>query len=159
MSKQKIPVTPAIRWLKAKGVEFEPFVYEYQEKGGTAQTAKELNVDEHNVIKTLVLDAEGELIIMLMHGDKEVSLKELARLLNKKTVVPADAKKALNATGYMFGGTSPFGTKKDLPVVAEETIFSLNSIYINGGKRGFIIKISPEIIDKHFDVTKVSVAI
>ncbi len=159
MSKLKIPVTPATRWLKAKGIEFVPFMYDYREKGGTAQTAKELKVNEHNIIKTLVLDADGELILMLMHGDNEVSLKELARTLGKKTVTPADSKKAGNATGYMFGGTSPFGTRKQLPVIAEKTIFSLDSIYINGGKRGFIVKISPDIIEKYLDVTKVSVAI
>ncbi len=159
MSKNKIPVTPGIRQLKQNGIEFEPFMYEYEEKGGTAQTARELNVDEHKVIKTLVLDADGTLFLMLMHGDKEVSMKELARTLKKKTVKPADAKKAMNATGYLFGGTSPFGTKKELPVMAESTIFDLDEIYINGGKRGLIVKISPKSLEKLFDVVKVSVAV
>ncbi len=159
MSKIKIPVTPALRVLKRNKIDFEPYLYEYEEKGGTAQTAHKLGVNEHNVIKTLVLDAEGELILMLMHGDKEVSMKELARQLHKKTVKPADAKKAMNATGYMFGGTSPFGTKKPLPLVAEGTIFDLNSIFINGGKRGFIIEIAPIVLENIFDLTKVAVAI
>ncbi len=159
MSKNKIPATPAIRILKQNKIEFQPYIYEYQEKGGTAQTARELGVNEHNVIKTLVLDADGELLFMLMHGDKEVSMKELARQLQKKTVKPADSKKAMNATGYMFGGTSPFGSKKSLPVYAENTIFELDEIYINGGKRGFIVKINPNIIENVFDLTKVAVAI
>ena len=159
MSKNKIPATPAIRILKQNKIEFQPYIYEYQEKGGTAQTARELGVNEHNVIKTLVLDADGELLFMLMHGDKEVSMKELARQLQKKTVKPADSKKAMNATGYMFGGTSPFGSKKSLPVYAENTIFELDEIYINGGKRGFIVKINPNLIENVFDLTKVAVAI
>jgi Cys-tRNA(Pro) deacylase len=159
MSKNKIPATPAIRILKQNKIEFQPYIYEYQEKGGTAQTARELGVNEHNVIKTLVLDADGELLFMLMHGDKEVSMKELARQLQKKTVKPADSKKAMNATGYMFGGTSPFGSKKSLPVYAEKTIFELDEIYINGGKRGFIVKINPNVIENLFDLTKVAVAI
>ena len=159
MSKLKTPVTPATRMLKARGISFEPFLYEYEEKGGTAQTARELKVDEHMVIKTLVLDADGELLLMLMHGDKEVSMKELARTLKKKTVKPADAKKAMSATGYLFGGTSPFGTKKQIPVVAEESIFELDDIYINGGRRGFIIKIATKDLENLLKPLKVSVAI
>ena len=159
MSKQKTPVTPGTRMLKSEGIQFTSYLYDYQEKGGTAQTARELDVDEYKVIKTLVLNGDGDLFLMLMHGNKEVSMKELARILNKKTVKPAEAKKATNATGYLFGGTSPFGTKKQMPIVVEETIFDLDEIYINGGKRGFIIKISPDVLSKLFKVTKVSVAI
>lgn len=159
MKKNKIPVTPGIRQLKQLGIDYEPFMYDYEEKGGTEQTARELHVDEHKVIKTLVLEGDGLLFLMLMHGDKEVSLKELARSMNMKMVKPADAKKAINATGYLFGGTSPFGTKKKLPVVAETTIFELDEIYINGGKRGLIVRISPKSLEKIFDILKVSAAI
>ncbi len=159
MSRNKIHNTLAIRELKANGIEFEAFNYEYEEKGGTAQTARELNVDEYKVIKTLVLDANGALILMLMHGNKEVSLKGIANVLGVKNVMPADAKKAMNATGYLFGGTSPFGTKKKLPIYAETTIFNLNEIYINGGKRGFIVKINPITLEDIFQIHKVNVAI
>lgn len=159
MSKLKTPNTPAIRFLKSNDVEFEVFIYNYLENGGTAQTAEELNVNEHDVIKTLVLTCDKEVFLMLMHGDKEVSLKELARKMNCKSVAQCDASSALKATGYIFGGTSPFGTKKTLKIAAEDTIFALNSIYINGGKQGLILKISPKVILSLFDVEKVSVAI
>lgn len=144
----KIPNTPAIRTLKQYKAIFEVRQYRYEDKGGTRQTADELGVDEHAVIKTLVFEAEGELIIVLQHGDKEVSAKELARALGVKKAAPADAKKAFNATGYRFGGTSPFGTKRNMRFFAEETIFGLDKIYINGGARGLILELSPEVIDK-----------
>jgi len=159
LSKDKIPVTPAIRLLRNFNVDFESFEYEYEEKGGTKHTAYELNVEEHTVIKTLILDADGEIVCMLMHGDKEVSLKELARLMGVKKVEPCDAKIAMNATGYMFGGTSPFGTKKHLPVYAQVTIFDLERIYINGGKRGLILQLSPDIIKTILSPELVDVAI
>ena len=159
MSKQDIPVTTAIRHLRQAKVEFVPYSYDYEEKGGTRQTAVELNVNEHNVIKTLVFIADGELIIVLMHGDKEVSTKELARQLNVKKVEPADQKSAMNATGYQFGGTSPFGIKKNLPIYIENTIMELDKIYINGGKRGFIIEISVSDLPKLLKIELVQVAI
>lgn len=159
MKKQDIPSTPAIRHLKSAKIDFEAFEYEYQEKGGTQQTAKELNVDEHSVVKTLVMDADGELIIVLMHGDKEVSTKELARLLSVKKVEPAEARKAMNSTGYQFGGTSPFGLRKNLPIYVEKTIMELPYIYINGGKRGLIVKISTNDLEKLINFTLVNVAI
>ena len=159
MTKNDIPVTPAVRLLRDNGIEFVPYEYHYEEKGGTAQTARELNVDEHLVIKTLVLEADASVFLMLMHGDKEVSLKELARVLGVKAVHPCDSKKAMNATGYMFGGTSPFGTKKNLSLCVEESIFNLDKIFINGGKRGFIVGIKPDVLKKLFKVSLVNVAI
>ena len=159
MNKNKIPVTDATRVLKQNKINFKPYIYKYEEKGDTAQTSRELGVDEYDVIKTLILEADGNLLLMLMHGDKEVSMKELARQLHKKAVKPADARKAINATGYMFGGTSPFGTKRVLTVAAEKTPFALDEIYINGGKRGFIIKINPRVLEDMFDLTQVDVAI
>lgn len=159
MSKDKIPVTPAVRLLRNFNVDFVAHEYDYEDKGGTKQTANELQVVEHNVIKTLILDADGEIVCMLMHGDKEVSLKELARIMDVKKVEPCEAKIANNATGYMFGGTSPFGTKKKLPVYAQVTIFDLNRVYINGGKRGLILELSPDIIMTILNPELVDVAI
>lgn len=142
MTKEKYPVTQAIRELKEKSIEFVPFIFNYEEKGGTAHTANVLNVPEHMVIKTLVMeDDNGKGLIVLMHGDMEVSTKELARFLNVKSVSTCSAEKGFRLTRYEFGGTSPFGTKEKLPVYVESSIFSEEKIYINGGKRGFIIQI------------------
>lgn len=160
MAKEDYPVTLAIRELKQKGIEFEPYMFEYEEKGGTKQTARELNIDEHIIIKTLVFEDEtGQAFIVLMHGDREVSQKELARLRGCKRVQPCDPAKALKATGYQFGGTSPFGTKNKLKVYAEKTILSLGKIYINGGKRGFIIAINPADLKKVFEINEIEAAI
>lgn len=154
------PVTTAIRFLRDKKVDFEQFLYEYQEKGGTSQTAIELSVEEHAVIKTLVFVSEsGKGIICLQHGDKEVSQKELARIIGCKTLIPAPQDKALKWTGYRFGGTSPFGTKQEMPVYAEESIFDLENIYINGGKQGFILKIQPQVLVNTLNAVKVKVAV
>ena len=152
-------MTSAVRFLRDKSINFNSYEYLYEEKGGTAQTARELNVDEHLIIKTLVLEADGNVFLMLMHGNREVSLKELARILRVKSVLPCDAKKAMNATGYMFGGTSPFGTKKKLDLCVEESIMNLESIYINGGKRGFIVEINPVCLFDCFDIKLVNVGI
>ncbi|MBI5325103.1 MAG: aminoacyl-tRNA deacylase [Ignavibacteriae bacterium] len=144
MLKDKYPVTQAIRELKSKNISFIPYLFTYEEKGGTAHTASELNVPEHSVIKTLVMENDsGKGLIVLMHGDMEVSTKELARFLNVKSVATCSAEKAFRLTRYEFGGTSPFGTKEKLPVYVESSIFNLEKIYINGGKRGFIIQITP----------------
>lgn len=159
MAKKDYPVTPAIRVLREKKIEFVPYEYEYFEKGGTKQTATELNVDEHSVIKTLVMDCENFPFVVLMHGDKEVSTKELARQLGVKKAEPVQIETALKLTGYMFGGTSPFGTKKSMKVFVEESIMNLPKIFINGGKRGFIIEINPQDMTKVLDITTVNVAI
>jgi len=160
VSKTDYPVTPAVRELKSLGIGYEPFQYEYEEKGGTRQTSLELSVDEHCVVKTLVFEDETtKSFIVLMHGDKEVSLKELARVRGCKKISPCDAQKAMKATGYQFGGTSPFGTKMKLEVYVEETILSLDRIYINGGKRGFIVAIDPNDLRKAFSLSEVNVAI
>jgi Cys-tRNA(Pro) deacylase len=153
------PVTPAIRFLREKKVEFVPHLYEYVEKGGTAESARQLGVDEHAVIKTLVFETnERKPLIVLMHGDREVSAKNLARHLGVKSVEPATADKALKVTGYQFGGTSPFGTRIKLTVFAERTIFDLDRIFINGGKRGFLVEIDPGLL-RALDVEEVEVGI
>ncbi len=154
------PITPAIRVLCGKKVEFEPHVFEYVEKGGTKHSAEILKVDEHAVIKTLIFETnEKKPLIVLMHGDFQVSEKNLARVLKVKSVAPATAEKANKLTGYLIGGTSPFGTKTKMPVYAEKTIFDLSHIYINGGKRGFLIKIAPRVLKEILPIEEIEAAI
>ena len=146
-------ITPAIRVLREKKIEFEPHVFEYVEKGGTKHSAEVLEVDEHAVIKTLVFETnEKKPLIVLMHGDLQASTKELAQLLKVKSVAPVSPEKAQKLTGYLVGGTSPFGVKTKMPVYVERTIFDLEKIYINGGKRGFLIEIEPSVLS---DVLKI----
>jgi Cys-tRNA(Pro) deacylase len=156
----KIPVTPAVRFLKSKGVDLTPHIFNYIEKGGTGHSAEALGVDEHSVIKTLIFEtSEGKPVAVLMHGDREVSEKNLARHLGVKSAAPASADKAGRWTGYVFGGTSPFGLRTKMPILVEATIFDLDRIYINGGKRGFLVEIDPEALAKALDVEKVNLAI
>lgn len=143
--KEKPPVTPAIRQLRAAGVSFTDHLYEYEDKGGTAVSARSLDVDEHSVVKTLIMeDDRKEPLVVLMHGDKQVSTKELARVIGVKTISPCTPETAHRHTGYMVGGTSPFGTRKTLPVYMERTILELPRIYINGGKRGYLVGLDPQ---------------
>jgi len=154
------PVTPAIRFLREKKVEFTPHLYNYVDKGGTRESAKQLGVDEHAVVKTLVFETnEKKPLIVLMHGDREVSTKNLARHLGVKSVEPATPEKASKVTGYLVGGTSPFGTRSKLIVYAEKTIFDLEKIYINGGKRGFLVAVSPSVLGETLDVREVEAAV
>jgi Cys-tRNA(Pro) deacylase len=144
MTKSKTPVTPAVRVLRAAKVEFTDHLYTYEEKGGTAVSARELGVDEHAVVKTLVMEDERKKpLIVLMHGDRQVSEKQLARVVGVKTVTPCTPETAHKHTGYLVGGTSPFGTRTTMPVYMEETILDLPRIYINGGKRGYLVGIDP----------------
>ncbi len=147
MSKAQYPVTQAIRFLRSHKVAFEPFEYDYVEKGGTSQSAQVLGVDEHVVIKTIVLQNENkEGLVVLMHGDKHISTRNLARQLGMKHIEPAKPEQANKWSGYLVGGTSPFGLKKALPVYAEKTIFDLEKFYINGGKKGFLVAVGPEAL-------------
>ncbi len=146
--------------LREKRVDFEPHLYNYVEKGGTKHSAEELGVDEHAVIKTLVMETDQRKpLIILMHGDREVSTKNLARQLGVKTVTPSKPEVAQKHTGYLIGGTSPFGTRTQIPVYAEQTIFELPLIVINGGKRGFLVSISPQILRDVLQAKEVNVAI
>ena len=130
--------TPAIHFLRQHGVDFTEHEYRYEERGGTAVSARELGVDEHVVIKTLVMEDERKQpLIVLMHGDREVSTKNLARQIDRKVVSPCTPVVAQKHTGYMVGGTSPFGTRKAMPVFLERTIADLDRIYINGGRPAF----------------------
>ena len=154
------PVTPAVRLLRENKVEFEPHLYDYVERGGTRHSAESLGVDEHAVVKTLVMETEARKpLIVLMHGDREVSTKQLARAIGVKTVQPCKPETAQRHTGYMVGGTSPLGTRMKLPVYAERTIFQLPKIYINGGKRGFLISIDPLVLHAVLNAEEVEAAI
>jgi Cys-tRNA(Pro) deacylase len=156
----KYPVTAGVRFLRQRNIAFEPHLYRYEEHGGTARSALELGVAEHSVIKTLVMETDlRDPLIVLMHGDREVSTKELARSISAKSLSPCDPANVQKLTGYMVGGCSPFGTRRQLPVYVESTIFELTRIYINGGKRGFLVSIDPGDLRRALDITEVSVAI
>ena len=152
--------TPAIHFLRRAGVTFVEHEYRYEEHGGTRVSARELGVDEHAVVKTLVMEDERQQpLIVLMHGDREVSTKQLARQLGRKSVTPCDPAVANKHTGYLVGGTSPFGTRKVLPVYAERTIMDLTRLYINGGRRGFLVAMTPGNLVKALNPTLVDVAL
>ncbi len=160
MSKDKLPVTPAIRLLREKGVAFAEHPYRYEDKGGTAVCARELHVDEHSVIKTLVMEDETKRpFLVLMHGDMEVSTKELARRAGVKRVSPCTPETAQRHTGYLVGGISPFGTRKSMPVYLEESILSMPRAYINGGRRGLLVSMVPEDLVRLLAPTPVSIGI
>ncbi|MFN2393616.1 MAG: Cys-tRNA(Pro) deacylase [Pyrinomonadaceae bacterium] len=154
------PITPAIRILREKKIEFEPHIFEYVEKGGTKHSSEVLNAREHAVIKTLIFETnEKKPLIVLMHGNLQVSTKELARTLNVKSVAPVSPEKAQKLTGYLVGGTSPFSTKTEMPIYVEKTIFDLEKIYINGGKRGFLIEIEPNALSNVLKIETIVVGI
>lgn len=142
MTDTKPIMTPAIRLLLEHKVLFTNHFYKYEERGGSGASSRELGVEEHIVIKTLIMETETKSpLIVLMHGDRQVSTKQLAREMGVKTVNPCDPEVANRHSGYMVGGTSPFGTKKKMPVYIEKTILELDRIYINGGKRGYLINL------------------
>jgi Cys-tRNA(Pro) deacylase len=152
--------TPATQSLRRAGIAFSEHVYDYIERGGTAESAHQLGVDEHAVVKTLVMQNEkAEPLIALMHGDRQVSTKNLARAIGVKSVAPCTPEAAERASGYQVGGTSPFATRKSMPVFVEATILELERIYINGGRRGYLIGIEPRVLVDHLRATPVSCAI
>ncbi len=162
MKDHDIPITTAVRALRSAGVSFIPHFYDYIEHGGTKHAAESIGVDEHAVIKTLVMEvheARKKFVIVLMHGDREVSTKQLGRILGVKTVSPASAVDVEKSTGYIPGGVSPFGTRTLLPVYVEETILDFSKIYINGGKRGFLVEIDPKELTRVLHAEPVQVAI
>jgi Cys-tRNA(Pro) deacylase len=139
--------TPATQWLKQAGVAFTEHPYDYVEHGGTAESARQLGVAEHAVIKTLVMqDDKGQPLIVLMHGDRQVSTKNLAREIGAKSVEPCKPEVAQRHSGYLVGGTSPFGMRKALPVYVEATVLALPAICINGGRRGYLVGLSPQVL-------------
>ncbi len=157
--KTRPPTTRAILTLREAGVAYEPHLFRYEPRGGTRVSSRELGVPEHAVIKTLVMqDERGRPLVVLMHGDMSVSTKNLARQLDRQKVVPCQPAVAENHTGYQVGGTSPFGTRHELPIYAEGSIFELPRIYINGGKRGFLVSMDPEDLFEAFEPELVEVA-
>ena len=158
--KLKIPSTSAVRLLKSKGIAYSSHFYKYEERGGTAVSARELNVSEHSVIKTLVMEDDKRApLIVLMHGDRQVSTKSLARQIGARTISSCAPEVANKHSGYIVGGTSPFGMKKTMPVYLEGTILDLDEIYINGGSRGFLVSIAPKVLLSLLDPVIVEVAI
>jgi Cys-tRNA(Pro) deacylase len=158
MATQDFPVTTAIRMLRDLKIPYTPHLYPFEEHGGTGHAAASLGVDEHRVIKTLVMATDDRrTVVVLMHGDREVSTKQLARAIGAKRVEPCDPSTVTRVTGYMVGGVSPFGTRTKLPIYAERTIFDLPALFINGGKRGFLLEITPAqlttaLAPEHVDV-------
>ena len=143
MSTDKTPITPAIRFLRDHGVEFVPHQFQYQERGGTSVSSRELGVSEHAVIKTLIMETDRkDALVVLMHGDLQVSTKNLARFMSVKSVSPCTPETANRLSGYQVGGTSPFGLRTPLPLYMQSTIADLERIYINGGGKGFLIEIA-----------------
>ena len=141
--------TPATQWLRRQKLAFSEHAYDYVEHGGTAESARQLQVDEHQVVKTLVMqDEQKKPLIMLMHGDRKVSTKQLARQIGRKSIEPCDVEVAQRHSGYQVGGTSPFGLRKAMPVYVEASILDLSKIYINGGRRGFLLGLSPQVLSK-----------
>ena len=160
MSKDKLPVTPAVRVLREHGVEFSHHPYAYEERGGTEVSARELGVDEHAVVKTLIMeDDRRRPLCVLMHGDREVSTKNLARHLGVKTIAPCAPAVADRHSGYQVGGTSPFGTRHAMPVYVERSIVDLPRIWINGGRRGYLVGIAPADLVRVLQPQLVDVAV
>jgi len=156
----RLPVTPAVRVLREHGVQFTHHPYDYEERGGTAVSARELGVSEHAVIKTLVMqDDLGRPLLVLMHGDCEVSTRNLARTLGVKSVEPCAPAVADRHSGYQVGGTSPFGTRKRMPVYMQRTIADLPVVYVNGGRRGYLVGLAPADLVRVLAPTPVDVAI
>ncbi len=142
-----VSATPATDWLRAHGIAFTEHPYDYVEHGGTAESARQLGVDEHAVVKTLVMqDDKAEPLIVLMHGDRQVSTKNLARAIAVKSVEPCKPEAAQRHSGYLVGGTSPFGTRKAMRVFVEASVLELPRVYINGGRRGYLVGIAPQVL-------------
>jgi len=160
VAKENLPSTPALLALRGANVAFQPHLYKYVDKGGTRASAEALGVDEHAVIKTIVLETGSkQALICLMHGDRQISTKQLARALGEKTIQPCDPAVAHRHTGYLVGGTSPFGTRKPLPLYVERTILDLPVIYINGGARGLLVSLAPAVLTQVLAAVPVSVAL
>jgi len=155
-----VSATPAVHFLRKHGVAFTEHPYRYEAHGGTRVSSRELGVDEHAVVKTLVMQDEGKQpLLVLMHGDREVSTKQLARQIDRKAVEPCDPTVAQKHTGYTVGGTSPFGTRKPLPVYVERTVLELPRVYVNGGRRGLLVSVAPAEFVRVLQAVPVEVAL
>ena len=152
--------SPATAWLRRHGVAFSEHLYEYVEHGGTAVSSAALGVPEHQVVKTLVMQDElDKPLIVLMHGNRKVSTKNLARQIGRKRVDPCPPEVAQRHSGYQVGGTSPFGLRKPMPVFVERSVLVLQLIYINGGRRGFLVAICPEVLASKLGAVPVDCAL
>ena len=155
-----ISETPATQALRRAGIAFSEHVYDYLEHGGTAESARQLGVDEHTVVKTLVMQNDkGEPLVVLMHGDRQVSTKQLARAIGTKSIEPCTPDAAERASGYQIGGTSPFATRRRMPVYVETTILELDRIFINGGRRGYLVGIAPRVLSELLGAAPVACAL
>jgi Cys-tRNA(Pro) deacylase len=152
--------TPATQWLKAHQVAYTEHAYDYVDHGGTAESARQLGWPEHQVVKTLVMqDEKAEPLIILMHGDKQVSTKNLARAIGAKSVEPCKPEVAQRHSGYLVGGTSPFGTRKAMPVYVEASVLALEKLLINGGRRGYLVGIAPAALSEVLGAKPVNCAL
>lgn len=158
--KEHISETPATQFLRRQDIAFSEHPYDYEEHGGTSVSARKLGVDEHAVVKTLVMqDETAKPLLVLMHGDRKVSTKNLARQIGCKSVEPCKPDVANRHSGFLIGGTSPFGTRKAMPVYVELSILALEKIYINGGRRGYLIGIAPQVLTQALSATAVQCAL
>jgi Cys-tRNA(Pro) deacylase len=160
MATRHVSETPATAMLRARGIDFSEHVYDYVDHGGTAESARQLGLDEHAIVKTLVMqDEAGKPLIVLMHGDCKVSTKNLARQAARKTITPCEPAVAQRHTGFQVGGTSPFGVRKSMPVYVEQTVLELPRLYINGGRRGYLVGIAPQVLVDLLKATAVNCAL
>jgi Cys-tRNA(Pro) deacylase len=163
VKKPDVPATAAVRALRAAGISFAPRFYDYVDRGGTRHSAEALGVPEHEVVKTLVMEARrgggAEPLIVLMHGDREVSTRQLARQIGAREVAPASPAAVEKHTGYVPGGVSPFGPRKKMPVYVERSILALPRVLVNGGRRGFLVEVAPEVFARVLGALPVDVAI
>lgn len=159
MARRGYPITPAVRFLRSKQVTFQPYLYRYASHGGARQAALALDISAHQVVKTLVMETEDPSpLLVLMHGDLAVSTRKLARFIGTKKVTPVTPAGALRHTGYQVGGISPFGTRSDMPVYVQDTILESKTIFINGGRRGFMVEIEAAVLLKTLPAMPVDVA-
>jgi Cys-tRNA(Pro) deacylase len=158
--KTHVSETPATQLLRRHGVVFTEHVYDYVEHGGTGESSRQLGVSEHEVVKTLVMqDERAQPLVVLMHGDRQVSTKNLARQVGAKSIEPCKPEVAQRHSGYQVGGTSPFGTKRAMPVYVEESVLALPTILVNGGRRGYLVGIAPSVLTELLQATPVSCAL
>ena len=160
MAKKKNSETLATQWLRKNHIEFSEHTYDYEAKGGANDAAKKLGVDPYITVKTLIMeDEKKQPLVVLMHGDHEVSTKNLARQTGAKNIQPCSTETAQRHSGYLVGGTSPFGTRKKMPIWVQASILDLESIYINGGKRGLLLKIKSKVLTESLQAKRVDVAL
>jgi Cys-tRNA(Pro) deacylase len=160
MGTKHVSETPATALLRRRGIAFSEHPYDYVEHGGTGESARQLGLDEHAVVKTLVMqDDAGKPLIVLMHGDRKVSTKNLARQAGRKSIAPCEPDVAGRLSGYLVGGTSPFGTRRPMPVYVERSVLALPRIWINGGRRGYLVGLDPQVLVSLLQATPVDVAL